>query len=121
MIIVLPILFVIGIIFMNYSVKSKYSNYHDLDRCNTQSFKVSKIEKDRGVLFLNDSLILGTAYNNDRPVLMLYRFIEISDSIHLKKSSDTLELYRKGKRYWFKYFGKKCGEKDASWLEELLK
>ena len=99
---------IISMFFTKSLLNKKYSGYEVLNTCRNNNFVVENIKEYKGVLYINDSIELATAYNNETPIVMLHEFLETSDSIVLKKSADTLKVYRNGKNYWFKYFGKSC-------------
>jgi hypothetical protein len=99
---------VLGLILIKVYLNYQYGGFKMLDRCKTYNFKVLKIKEYKGVLYLNDSLKLSTAYKNTTPVEMLYEFIRKGDSIDIKSGSDTLFLYRENKKHWFIYYDNSC-------------
>ncbi len=108
--IVLSVVFnlALGLILIKVYLNDQYGGFKMLDRCKTHNFRVSKIKEYRGVLYLNDSLKLATAYKNTTPVEMLYEFIRKGDSIDIKPGNDTLFLHRENKKYWFIYYDNSC-------------
>ncbi len=65
------------------------------------NIKVEDVFEYRGELFINDSISLGSAYDNQYPPNHLLDFIEVGDSISIGAHNDTIKLFKRNKEFWF--------------------